>query len=83
MSCSPDHALLRRVSQSAVQGDDAVQTQTVLLANTPRKMKTDRPVENIFELIHFGFQVFGELVPAVFTGLGVWGIDPVMNRSGM
>eukprot|EP00971_Amphidinium_carterae_P120152 2380384-Amphidinium_carterae.2 len=26
---------------------------------------------------------FGELVPVVFTGLGVWGIDPVINSGGM
>eukprot|EP00971_Amphidinium_carterae_P085574 1693447-Amphidinium_carterae.1 len=33
-----------------------------------------RPVENIF---------FEEFVLARFTGLGTWGIDPVMKRGGM
>eukprot|EP00971_Amphidinium_carterae_P186341 3698852-Amphidinium_carterae.1 len=26
---------------------------------------------------------FGELVPVTFTGLGLWGMDLVMNRGGM
>eukprot|EP00971_Amphidinium_carterae_P007110 140638-Amphidinium_carterae.1 len=37
-----------------------------------------RPIENIFEVVQFW-----ELVPVVFTGLRVWGIDPVINRGGM
>eukprot|EP00971_Amphidinium_carterae_P138416 2742829-Amphidinium_carterae.1 len=40
-----------------------------------------RPVEIIFELIHV--LNHWELIPVVFTGFGVLGIGPVMNRGGM